>query len=394
MPSDPLLTIIVVSYNTREMTLACLRSVRDQTRTPHEVIVVDNASSDGSAAAIAAEFPDMRLIAETENHGFARANNLAAGRARGEYLLLLNPDTVVLDGAVDTLLAFAGANPEAKIWGGRTLNADRSLNPTCCWGRMTLWNVFCRTVGLSGIFPRSAVFNAEAYGGWDRDSVRPVDIVTGCFLMIGRDFWTELGGFDATYFMYGEEADLCLRAARLGARPRFTPDAEIVHYDGASETVRADRMVRILRAKAQVIRDHFPGVQRPLGLLIFRLWPFSRWLAASAVRPGEQARIWGEILEAPRRMAGRLSCGLELSGRPVHTVCKWSKSMTKNNKNINLLTFLTLVNALSVGFGSGPRPAPQRAVDVLDPAQERSAEPGRRLEGPEGGHLAPAGAES
>lgn len=293
--TDPALTIIVVSYNTRDMTLDCLRSVRDRTRTPHEVIVVDNASSDGSAEAIAAEFPGMRLMAETENHGFAKANNLAAEHARGEYLLLLNPDTLILGEAVDRLLAFARANPAARIWGGRTLNADHTLNPTCCWRRMTLWNVFCRTSGLSGLFPRSETFNAEAYGGWPRDTVREVDIVTGCFLMICRDFWTALGGFDLTYFMYGEEADLCLRAARRGARPLFTPEAEIVHYDGASDTVRAERMVRILRAKTQVIRDHFPAPLRPAGLALFRLWPFSRWISASAFRPGEQARIWGEI---------------------------------------------------------------------------------------------------
>ena len=292
---DPELTIIVVSYNTREMTLECLRSVRDETRAPHEVIVVDNASSDGSAEAIAAEFPRIRLIAETENHGFARANNLAAEHARGEYLLLLNPDTVVLDGGVDRLLAFAEANPAARIWGGRTLNADRTLNPTCCWGRMTLWNVFCRASGLSGVLSSSEAFNGEGYGSWQRDSVREVDIITGCFLMIPHIFWRELGGFDLTYFMYGEEADLCLRAAKAGARPLFTPEAEIIHYDGASETVRTDRMVRILRAKAQVIRDHFPAAQRATGLFLLRLWPLSRWIVASAVRPSEQTRIWGEI---------------------------------------------------------------------------------------------------
>ena len=105
--TGPILSILVISYNTREMTLDCLRSVRSQTTTPYELIVLDNASTDGSAAAIAAEFPEIMLLAEPVNHGFAKANNLAAAQARGEYLLLLNPDTVVLDGALDTLLAFA-----------------------------------------------------------------------------------------------------------------------------------------------------------------------------------------------------------------------------------------------------------------------------------------------
>ena len=211
----------------------------------------------------------MILLAETANHGFAGANNLAARRARGEYLLLLNPDTLVLDGAVDRLLAFARANPRAGIWGGRTLYGDRSLNPASCWGRMTLWNLFCRASGLTGVFPRSELFNSEAYGGWDRGSERAVDIVTGCFLMIRRETWEALGGFDPAFFMYGEEADLCLRARALGAAPRVTPEAEIVHYGGAADTVRADKMVRLLSGKISLIDRHFPAWQRPLARGLF-----------------------------------------------------------------------------------------------------------------------------
>lgn len=278
--ADPVVSIIVVSYNTREMTLECLRSVVAETTIPYELLVMDNASSDGSAEAIAREFPDIRLWAESDNHGFAKSNNLLSAQARGDYVLLLNPDTVVLDGAIDTLVAFADARPEAKIWGGRTLFGDRSLNPTNCWHKMTLWNVFCRTTGLTAIFKTSPLFNQEAYGGWDRASERQVDIVTGCFFLMKRALWNELGGFDLAYVMYGEEADLCLRAARLhGARPRITPDAEIVHYGGASEKVRADKMIRVLRAKVTLIDRHFPAWQRPIGRGLFALWPLSRSIA-------------------------------------------------------------------------------------------------------------------
>jgi GT2 family glycosyltransferase len=280
---DPALSVIVVSYNTRAMTLDCLASLREQTRADFETIVVDNASTDGSAEAIAGRFPDMTLMAETANHGFAGANNLAARRARGEYLLLLNPDTLVLDGAVDRLLAFARANPRAGIWGGRTLYGDRSLNPASCWGRMTLWNLFCRASGLTGVFPRSELFNSEAYGGWDRDTEREVDIVTGCFLMIRRETWEALGGFDPAFFMYGEEADLCLRARALGAAPRVTPEAEIVHYGGAADTVRADKMVRLLSGKISLIDRHFPAWQRPLARGLFQAWPLSRMIATRAL---------------------------------------------------------------------------------------------------------------
>lgn len=310
LPKPPDLSIIVVSYNTREMTLACLRSVQDQTRCSFEILVVDNASQDGSAeaiaAAIAAEFSvgsaPVTLMAETVNHGFAKANSLATARARGEMLLLLNPDTLVLDGAVDRLAAFAKARPQARIWGGRTVFADGRLNPASCWGRMGLWGLFTQASGLSSIFRRYDIFNPEGYGGWDRSSERQVDIVSGCFLMISRADWQALGGFHPDFFMYGEEADLCLRAGEvLGARPRMTPEATIVHYAGASEKVRADKMVRLLKAKRLLILRHFPAWQQPLALGLFSAWPLSRWLALSGLgltgRPSWKtgANAWGEI---------------------------------------------------------------------------------------------------
>lgn len=301
---EPTVSIIVVSYNTCEMTLACLRSVVEHTKVDHELIVVDNASTDGSAEAIAAAFPGARLLAESDNHGFAVANNLAARHARGTYLLLLNPDTVVLDGAIDSLLAFARQRPEARIWGGRTVFADGSLNPASAWRRMSVWTCFCQATGLSRLLPCSPVFNAEAYGGWQRDSERRVDIVTGCFFLIRRADWQALGGFDPAFFMYGEEADLCLRAIRdLGAEPRTTPEAVIIHHGGASERVRAEKMIRLLRAKAELVRRHVPAWQRPLALFLLRMWPLSRrvglavhagWraCAGSRMRAEEWRTIW------------------------------------------------------------------------------------------------------
>lgn len=292
---DPEISIIIVSFNTRAMTLDCLRSIADETKSAHEVIVIDNASKDGSAEAVAEAFPGVRLLAETQNHGFARANNIAARHARGGYILLLNPDTVVLDGAIDRLLAFAKARPEARIWGGRTLYGDGRLNPTCCWGKMTLWSVFCTTTGLSSAFQGSTLFNPEGYGGWQRDAEREVDIVCGAFLLIPRAFWEELGGFDLRYVMYGEEADLCLRARALGARPRITPEATIIHYVGASEQVRGSKIVMLLKAKILLIRDHFPAWQKAPATWLFRLWPLTRFGAATVLRRLEKAAGWKEV---------------------------------------------------------------------------------------------------
>ncbi len=310
----PDLSIIVISYNTREMTLACLQSVYDQTTVPFQLIVVDNASDDGSAEAIAAAFPDAVLIAEAENHGFGPAHEIALKHAAAPWLLLLNPDTVVLDGALDNLLAYAKETPEAGIWGGRTLYGDMSLNPTSCFARMTLWSVFCRVAGLNGIFRSSTLFNPEYYGTWDRASEREVDIVTGCLFLIRREMWDDLGGFDEAFTMYGEEVDLCLRARALGARPRVTPTSTIIHYGGASQAVRSDRSVRLLRAKMELIKRHFPVQSRWLGLALFRLWPLSRRIACGLggrllgrAALTDQARIWAEVWARRKEWQGGFS---------------------------------------------------------------------------------------
>lgn len=311
-PAPVEVSVLVVSHNTRAMTIAALDALEQAAkRVRYEVIVVDNASRDGSPAAIAGHASAPRLWALAENVGFARATNLAAAQASGEYLLLLNSDTVALDCAIDRLVEFARRRPEAGIWGGRTLFGDGTLNASSCWGRMTVWNLFCRASGLAGLFPRSGLCNGEAYGGWARDTEREVDIVSGCFLLISRRLWCELGGFDPSFFMYGEDADLCLRARRAGARPRVTPEASIIHHGGASEPTRTAKMVKLLAAKALLIEREFAGLSRPLALLLLALWPASRALALSlAARVtgrgdfAASAVVWREVWTRRREWRG------------------------------------------------------------------------------------------
>lgn len=279
-------SILIVSYNTRTLTLEAIRSALAETREAAiEIICVDNASSDGSAGAIAQAFPQVRLIALDKNAGFAAGNIIAAREARGKRLLLLNPDTITIDSGIDKLWRFAEAKPHCHIWGGRTLFADRSLNPTSCWARMTPWNLFSRAIGLTYLFPKSEVFNGEAYGAWARDHEREVDIVTGCFLMIDRDWWEALGGFDRTFFMYGEEADLCHRAVARGARPMITPEATIVHLGGGSEASSADKLVKTLRGKVTLMRVHWGPVAKTFGVAMFLWLSFSRYAANIIIKP-------------------------------------------------------------------------------------------------------------
>lgn len=278
-------SIIIISYNTREMTLACLHSIYQQTqRLSYEIIVVDNNSNDNSGQAIAEAFPNLHLVILPQNIGFARANNLAATKAKGQYLLLLNPDTIILDNAVEQIYGFARKHPNYRLYGGRTLFGNHSLNPTSCWRQPTLWSILCYALGLVALFRRSSFFNPESYGKWERDSVREVDIVTGCFLLIERKLWDSLGGFDQQFFMYGEDADLCLRAAQIGAKPVITPDATIIHYCGASEKVRSDKMIRLLKAKGQLFLRHMPYLSARVGLVLLRCSVLFRVLACDILQ--------------------------------------------------------------------------------------------------------------
>lgn len=302
----PTLSIVIVSYNTLKLTAEAIESVYAETKnTDFELIVLDNHSSDGSAEYIEDNFPDVTLIKSRENLGFAGGNNKAIENANGEYVLLLNPDTVVLNGAIDTLLDFARAEPQAGIWGGRTLFGDGSLNPTCCHHRMTLWNQVCTAVGLSSVFQNTTLFGGEHYGNWQRDSVKQVDIVSGCYLLTRLETWRQLHGFDLTFFMYGEEADLCLRAGKIGCAPMMTPESTIIHYGGASEKVRADKMVNLLAAKMELIQNHWPVWQRSLGKFMFFLRVYTRIVGFklfSTLKPSQESyrdslSVWKAILK-------------------------------------------------------------------------------------------------
>jgi GT2 family glycosyltransferase len=290
--TTPDISVVIVSFNTREMTLACLASVFDQAREATlEVIVLDNASTDGSAEAIRQQFPKVRLLAREDNLGFAGGNNVAAGEATGRYLLLLNPDTVILDRAIDKAFAFSERHPNAIV-GGRTFFGDGSLNRSSCHGWPTLWGVTCQGLGLSSLFRRSRLFNPEGLGAWDRSTDRRVPVVTGCFLMLPRDVWERLGGFDESFFMYGEETDLCMRAAKLGIDRWICGDATLIHYGGASDRVRADKMVKLFQAKAKLYRKHWSPAAAAYGVAMLRLWAASRALAG---RLGSRAGAWPEI---------------------------------------------------------------------------------------------------
>ena len=301
------LSIFVVSFNTRELTRRCLTSVFENAGdVDFEITAVDNASRDGSSEMIERDFPQVRLISSAENLGFGVANNLAARDAVGDWFLLLNPDAEVVGPAIGQLLDFAQEHREAGILGGRTLNEDRSLNPWSCRRRPTPWSMFCHGTGLSTAFRFNPLLDPDSLGRWQRDSVRQVDVVSGCFFMVQRGLWERLGGFDADFFMYGEETDFCMRAHSLGYRPLITPDAQVIHEGAASETVRADKMIRLFAAHATLFRKHWSRGSSGFGRAMLWLWAATRvlggWLLGCAgnENAGRKGGEWREVFRRRR----------------------------------------------------------------------------------------------
>jgi GT2 family glycosyltransferase len=259
--------VLIVSYNTRERTLACVRSVlAHPPAAATEIVVVDNDSADGSADALELEFPTVRVVRSGGNLGFATAVNLGARLSSADYLLLLNPDTIVLPGALAALLGFARAHPEHGLYGGRTFREDGELDPSSCWGAPTLWSLTCFALGLSTAFAGSPVFDPESLGRWQRDTVREVPVVTGCLLLVSRGDFERIGGMDERFFLYGEDAEFSLRATRAGMRPVIVPEAAIVHAVGASTGARGRKMTMVLAGKVTLLRSAWSPLRARLGV--------------------------------------------------------------------------------------------------------------------------------
>lgn len=292
--------IVIVTYNSEGQIRECLESVFSQRKSVNQqVIVVDNQSRDGTVEVIRREFPEVNLILPGENLGFAKGVNLGARSADADFVLLLNPDTVILDHAVDVLVDFARAHPDYGLYGGRTLKPDGSLEPSSCWGVPTLWSMGLFALGITSLASKNRWLDPESLGSWQRDSVREVGVITGCFLMTPLGIWNELGGLDERYFMYGEDVDFAMRAKAAGHRPVICPDAKLVHEVGMSSETPVHKTLLLYRGKASLVRSHWKGVSRSFGLFLLAAGTGLRAAAGSLTarvrEPGSEGRwqtVW------------------------------------------------------------------------------------------------------
>jgi N-acetylglucosaminyl-diphospho-decaprenol L-rhamnosyltransferase len=248
----PDVSLIIVSHNTRGHLEHCLSELG----TGHEVIVVDTGSTDGSRELVRDCFPHARLLHLAGNPGYGGALNAGIALASGQRLLLLNADTWPLPHAVERLVEFAEREPSAGVVGPRLRNPDGTLQPSVR-GFPTLWRLATEYLFLRWLAPRSRALNAFYGSGFDHGSRRKVDFVVGAVMLVRRQMLDEIGGFDASFFMFNEEVDLCYRARKSGWRVVFWPGSEFVHVGGASTAAVGPYMYREqLRSHLRFLAKH------------------------------------------------------------------------------------------------------------------------------------------
>jgi hypothetical protein len=209
----------------------CLQSIYANThRTTFEIIVVDNHSQDGTVEMLRDEFPNVLLIINDHNAGFARPTNQALRVSQGRHALLLNNDTVILPDALDRLVEFADAHPDAGIVTPKVLNRDGTLQKQCRRSFATPWDLFCYFSGLSALFPKSPLFARYLVTYRDENETHAVDAVSGSCMLIRRAVLEQIGLLDERFFAYQEDADFCFRAKQAGWQIYYYPGAQIIHY--------------------------------------------------------------------------------------------------------------------------------------------------------------------
>ena len=236
-----MVTIVIVSYNTRDILKNCLEALyRHGTGSDMEVVVADNDSRDDSTAMVKEQFPQVRLIANTRNLGFAAANNLAFHQAHGRYIILLNPDAYIGPASIRNAVTFMDNHPECGLCGGKIISPEGRLEPSARRFPSPLSKLLTLS-GLSARFPASPIFSRHEFGGFAHDHPLEVDWVPGTFTIVRKTMLDSIGPFDERFFMYYEETDLCLRARKAGWKIFFIPDAEVMHIGGACSKTRKDK---------------------------------------------------------------------------------------------------------------------------------------------------------
>ena len=270
--TNPDLSVVILTYNVREMVLDCVESVMqasDGLRV--EIIVSDNCSTDGTVEAVRERYPDVFMVENTENLGYAAGNNRGIEVSRGRHVLILNPDTVVDKDALRFTLEYAESHPECGVVGCRVLNPDGSVQQSW-FAKWSLFQALWIGLGLQSVAPMVRIDGRRKFTREPPDRAVQVDRLLGCFLWIRRDVIDRVGMFDEDFFLYGEEEDLCQRVRDAGLEVHYYPGVDTVHYGGQS-TKHVKEWARIEANVSKVLwmKKHRGAAET----LVFRIiWSF------------------------------------------------------------------------------------------------------------------------
>ena len=269
------ISVVIVAWNAKHYVELCLESLaKAPPRRSMEVLVVDNASEDGTSEMIETQFPWVKVIKSSENLGFSKGNNVAIRQCQGQYIALVNPDVIVFPGCLDALADFLDQNPKVGNVGPRVLNPDMSMQSTC--RRFpTLWNNFCSATGLSSRFKSSQFFAGEHMFYFPHDRTLAVDVIVGCFSMIRRETFDAVGLLDEGLWMYGDDVDWCRRAWNAGWQVMFYPGGQAIHDRGKTT---APYPVRFAVAQQRSVLHYWKKHHSFLGVLGIRTIMFFRHL--------------------------------------------------------------------------------------------------------------------
>jgi GT2 family glycosyltransferase len=274
----PTLSVIIVTWNVRDLTLACLAVLqRELHEIPSEVIVVDNASGDGTVEAVRAAYPETRIVANRANMGYPAANNQGVAAARGDYVLFLNPDTEPGPGSVAACLSALEADAAVGVAGCRLELEDGSVQLECARHPYLLRHLAMELLYLHMLFPRSRIFGDHLMGYWDHRGERDVEAICGAFMMARRSVVEQVGGLPSDVFMYHEDLAFCLRVRRAGWRIRYLGEHVTLHrWRGSSS--KSDAKLALLEGqyKLQLIRDAQGSLSAAVGRVLFAVRCASR----------------------------------------------------------------------------------------------------------------------
>ncbi len=294
----PTLSVIIVNYNVRYFLEQALTSVfKAAEKVDTEVWVVDNNSVDDSVDMVRERFPQVKLIANTDNPGFAIANNQAIRQSTSKYVLLLNPDTVVEEDTFEKCVAFMDAHPDAGGLGVRMIDGQGLFLPESKRGFPSLWVAFTKTTGLSSLFKKSKRFNQYHLGYLDEFKNHEVDVLSGAFMMMRKEALDKVGLLDETFFMYGEDIDLSYRIVQGGFKNYYCSDTTIIHYKGESTKKGSLNYVKTFyQAMIIFAQKHFTGASGKLYVRFLRLAIYLR--AALTLLINFFKRVWLPLLDA------------------------------------------------------------------------------------------------